>query len=122
MCAPLPHFALTLDLDKMYGYKLAPLLDDGIPILIYNGDKDYICNWVGGLAWVSALQWTGKDSFQKAHNKLWYTTEGKAGGESKSFGPLTFLRVYDAGHMVPMDQPRAALDMITEFIRTKTID
>ena len=61
MCAPLPHFALTFDLDRMYGYKLAPLLDDGIPILIYNGDKDYICNWVGGLAWVSALEWTGKN-------------------------------------------------------------
>jgi hypothetical protein len=38
MCAALPHLGLTLDLDKMYGYKLAPLLDDGIPILIYNGD------------------------------------------------------------------------------------
>jgi len=38
MCAALPHLALTLDLDKMYGYKLAPLLDDGVPILIYNGD------------------------------------------------------------------------------------
>lgn len=59
MCAALPHLGLTLDLDKMYGYKLAPLLDDGIPILIYNGDQDYICNWVGGLAWVEALQWSG---------------------------------------------------------------
>jgi cathepsin A (carboxypeptidase C) len=87
----------------MYGYKLAPLLDDGVPILIYNGDKDYICNWVGGLAWVSALEWTGKKHFVNAHNKPWQTTEGKPGGESKSFGPLTFMRVFDAGHMVPMD-------------------
>ena len=59
MCAAGPHTMLMFDLDKMYGWKLAPLLDAGIPILIYNGDKDYICNWMGGLAWTDALEWTG---------------------------------------------------------------
>jgi len=53
----------------MYGYKLAPLLDDGVPILIYNGDKDYICNWKGGIAWVSALEWTGREYFLNAPDK-----------------------------------------------------
>ena len=57
MCADLPHTFLLLDFDVMYGYKLAPLLDAGIPILIYSGDKDYICNWKGGLAWTNALKW-----------------------------------------------------------------
>lgn len=37
----------------------------------------------------------------------------------RSVGPLTFLRVFDAGHMVPMDQPENALDMITRFTRGK---
>ena len=60
MCAAGPHTILMIDLDKMYGWKLAPLLDDGIPVLIYNGDKDYICNWMGGLAWTDALEWTGQ--------------------------------------------------------------
>ena len=66
MCAAAPHTMLMLDLDKMYGYKLAPLLDDGIPILIYNGDKDYICNWMGGLRWTDALEWTGQTGYQQA--------------------------------------------------------
>lgn len=65
MCAGTPHMGLMFDLDKMYGYKLAPLLDDGVPILIYNGDKDYICNWVGGLTWLEALEWTGRKEFKK---------------------------------------------------------
>jgi cathepsin A (carboxypeptidase C) len=65
MCAGTPHMGLMFDLDKMYGYKLAPLLDDGVPILIYNGDKDYICNWVGGLTWLEALEWTGRKQFKK---------------------------------------------------------
>jgi cathepsin A (carboxypeptidase C) len=50
---------LTLDQNKMAGYKLSKLLDEGVPILIYHGDKDFICNWMGGLAWTEALEWTG---------------------------------------------------------------
>ena len=36
-------------------------------------------------------------------------------GELRTSGPLSFLRVLDAGHMVPMDQPAAALRMINAF-------
>ncbi|CAN0480730.1 unnamed protein product, partial [Hapterophycus canaliculatus] len=31
--------------------------------------------------------------------------------------PLTFLVVLNSGHMVPLDQPRAALDMLRRFVR-----
>ena len=34
----------------------------------------------------------------------------------RQYGNLHFLRVYDAGHMVPMDQPENALAMINRFI------
>jgi len=34
----------------------------------------------------------------------------------RQFGNLHFLRVYDAGHMVPMDQPVNALKMIDMLI------
>ena len=34
----------------------------------------------------------------------------------RSSGGLTFLQVYDAGHMVPTDQPAVALAMIQNFI------
>ena len=34
----------------------------------------------------------------------------------RQFGNLHFLRVFDAGHMVPMDQPEHALAMITRMI------
>lgn len=34
----------------------------------------------------------------------------------RQFENLHFLRVYDAGHMVPMDQPVNALAMLQRFI------
>lgn len=48
-------------------------------------------------------------------------TLGQAGGTIKNFENFTFMRVYDAGHMVPTDQPEYAYDMITEFMATKKI-
>ena len=34
----------------------------------------------------------------------------------RQFGNLHFLRVYEAGHMVPMDQPENALAMLKRFL------
>ena len=34
----------------------------------------------------------------------------------RSSGGFSFLRVYDAGHMVPRDQPAVALAMLNAFI------
>lgn len=47
--------------------------------------------------------------------------EGTLGGAAKSFENFTFLKIFDAGHMVPMDQPKAALTMIEDFMANKTI-
>lgn len=46
----------------------------------------------------------------------------KPAGQVKGDGlPLTFVRVADAGHMVPMDVPRASLEMIEAFTRGRSI-
>lgn len=37
-------------------------------------------------------------------------------GECESVEPLTFCKVYQAGHMVPMDQPESAFAMLRTFI------
>jgi carboxypeptidase C (cathepsin A) len=33
------------------------LLENGIRVLVYSGDKDYICNWRGGEKWTNTLDW-----------------------------------------------------------------
>ena len=55
----------------MYGYDLKNLLNLGIPVLIYNGDQDFICNWRGGEMWTNALVWDYQDEFNKEHYSNW---------------------------------------------------
>lgn len=62
-------------------------------------------------AWTLALKWSGQNEFSAADEHDW-----KGHGLARSAKGLTFLQVYDAGHMVPTDQPEVALDMISHFL------
>jgi cathepsin A (carboxypeptidase C) len=97
------------------GY-VADLINDDIPALIYAGDLDYVCNYLGNKAWVTELQWNDGDAFRAAKDHDWNNGAGLA----KTAGKLTFLQVYDAGHQVPTDQPEHALTMITQFLNGET--
>ncbi|KAH3901038.1 probable Putative serine carboxypeptidase YBR139W [Saccharomycodes ludwigii] len=108
-------FALTGDGNKPFQEYVAELVDRNIPVLIYAGDKDYICNWLGNLGWVDHLDWTGKELFETLPLRPWYK-DGVQYGQFKSLGSFNFLRVYDAGHMVPYDQPEASLAMVNSWI------
>ena len=103
-----------------YGDKLVPLLEDDVRVMIYAGDQDLICNWLGNRRWVDALDWPGREAFAQAPERAW-TVRGRAAGSVKEAGGLSFVRVSQAGHMVPMDQPEAALDMISRFVRGKPL-
>merc|ERR1719199_146433 len=96
--------------------KVSDILNDGsLDVLVYSGDQDFICNWRGGEAWTNGCSWSGKEEF----NKLNYTTwgvDGAPAGNLKTYKNLKFLRVFEAGHMVPMNQPVAALQMLNQFI------
>jgi cathepsin A (carboxypeptidase C) len=101
--------------DWMHGFqrKLPDLLNSGIPVLIYAGDADYICNYMGNKNWVMALDWARTKEFRSAKDVSWNNNAGLM----RTVGPFTFLQVYKAGHMVPMDQPKASLDMLNQFMK-----
>nr|GEU83630.1 serine carboxypeptidase-like [Tanacetum cinerariifolium] len=90
---------------------IPPLLDQGIELLVYAGEHDLICNWLGNSRWVHAMSWSRQKDFVAASN-VSFLVDGKEAGVLKNHGPLTFLKVHNAGHMVPMDQPRASLKML----------
>ncbi|KAL5986163.1 hypothetical protein ACLOJK_028155 [Asimina triloba] len=66
-CSPLVYEAMITDWMKNLEVGIPGLLEDGIEVLIYAGEYDLICNWLG--------------------------------------------------HMVPMDQPEAALEMLKRWTR-----
>jgi len=92
---------------------IPPMLADGITGLIYHGNEDFIVNWIGGYDWVSHLEWPYKSQWNKAPNITWIVN-GQDAGSYKTYAGLTFLKVLNAGHMVPMDQPYNALQMIQQ--------
>eukprot|EP00752_Nemacystus_decipiens_P007197 g6446.t1 len=107
------------DFDGLVG----PMLEDGLSVLIYAGDCDWICNYMGNEAWTLNLDWAGGDGFRAAQKTDWSPEDGNAAaGVSRSYGGLTFLQVYGAGHMVPMDQPEVALAMLNEFVHSRPTD
>jgi len=102
------HTALLGDWMKNLAPKVADILDAGLDTLVYSGDKDFICNWRGGEKWTNEVEWSGHTDYSKVDYVDW-NVEGKAAGKLKAFKNLKFLKVFDAGHMVPMDQPANAL-------------
>ncbi|KAL3424775.1 carboxypeptidase y precursor [Phlyctema vagabunda] len=98
-------------------HRLVPGILEQIPVLIYAGDADFICNWLGNQAWSEALEWPGQKSFNSAKtHDLKITGDGKKKGQFKTSGNLTFVSINGAGHMVPMDQPEVSLELINRWI------
>jgi cathepsin A (carboxypeptidase C) len=102
------------DIHRNFNYTIPPMLEAGIRVMIYAGDVDYICNWMGNKAWVMALNWPGKAAFNAAPD-VEFSVAGRAAGEERTYGNFSFVRIYDAGHMVPMDQPEVSLYMLSHF-------
>ncbi|KAE9379291.1 hypothetical protein N431DRAFT_434295 [Stipitochalara longipes BDJ] len=97
-------------------HRLVPGILEQIPVLIYAGDADFICNWLGNQAWTEALEWPGQKDFNKASIKDIKLDNGDKYGKIKSSGNFTFLQIFGAGHMVPMDQPEASLDFLNRWV------
>lgn len=111
------NFILSGDESKPFQQYVKELLEKGVAVLLYEGDKDFICNWLGNHAWSDELQYTKHDFFEVQPLRPWHTSEGKLAGEVKNYGDFTFARVYDAGHMVPHDQPENSLDLVNRWIQ-----
>jgi len=107
-----------IDVIKSFRYEIPSLLANNIRVVIYNGDLDLICNWIGGKMWVESMNWPGRSVFSQVPLTTW-NVNGVAAGETKSAKGLTFVRVYQAGHMVPHDQPKNALALLNNIISGK---
>lgn len=76
------------------------MVKSGINVIVWAGDADWICNWLGNYEVANAVDFPGQSKFT-AKDLAPYTVNGVEKGTFKSVDNFSFLRVYEAGHEVP---------------------
>ncbi|XP_038721950.1 serine carboxypeptidase-like [Tripterygium wilfordii] len=102
--------ALKGDCAKNSDEGIPALLDKGIKLLIYVGDEDLMCDWIGNFRWVLELNWSGKEGFTR-NSVIQFIVDDELVELLTKYGPLTFIKVFQTGHMISMDQPKTTLYM-----------
>jgi len=115
-CSMIVHYFLIADWWFDFAPDVAYSLDKhNAKVMVYSGDKDFVCNWRGGEAWVHNFKWSGAGELTKMDYKKW-TVKGEEAAHYKAYKNLSFVRILDAGHMAPMDKPAYTLEMINKFM------
>lgn len=99
---------------------LLPGLLQEMPIILFSGDQDLICNHLGTEDLINKLTWNGATGMELspgtwATRRDW-TFEGEPAGIYQSARNLTYIKFYNSSHMVPFDYPRRSRDMLDRFI------
>ncbi|CAG8983539.1 hypothetical protein HYALB_00004340 [Hymenoscyphus albidus] len=94
---------------------LSSLVSSGLPVLIWNGDADALCDWFTNYAVTTQISYPDAAKYKKTKVAP-YKTNGVVKGEFKSVGKLSWLRVFEAGHPIPYDQPELALQAFSQFM------
>jgi len=106
--------------------KSAPTIDflpdiiSEVPVLLFSGAEDLICNHLGTEALISNMQFNGGRGFELspgtwAPRRDW-TFEGEHAGFYQEARNLTYVLFKNASHMVPFDYPRRTRDMLDRFM------
>lgn len=92
---------------------LGKLLSQGVTVVMYTGDADYNCNWLGGQA-VSLM--VDAPGFSSAGYVNITTDDDIVHGQVKQSGQFAFVRIYESGHEVPFYQPVVSLSMFERVL------
>lgn len=100
--------------------KFLPDLIAEIPVLLFSGDQDFICNHLGTEAMIDKMIWNGGKGFEISPG-VWaprrdWTFEGEPAGTYQEARNLTYVVFYNSSHMVPFDYPRRTRDMLDRFM------
>uniref|UniRef100_A0A8C3WGF3 Carboxypeptidase n=1 Tax=Catagonus wagneri TaxID=51154 RepID=A0A8C3WGF3_9CETA len=115
MCNFLVNIQYRRLYQSMYSQYLKLLTPQKYRILLYNGDVDMACNFMGDEWFVDSL-----NQKMEVQRRPWLVDYGDSGeqiaGFVKEFSHIAFLTIKGAGHMVPTDKPQAALTMFSRFL------
>ncbi|EMD36755.1 hypothetical protein CERSUDRAFT_114672 [Gelatoporia subvermispora B] len=114
------EFSRTGDDARTLLPQLSALANSRLKILIWAGDADINCNWLGGHASVLAMDWYGNETL---HNTPFtnITVGGKPVAAVQNVDNFSFARVYESGHEVPAFQPQAAFEIFSQVVHMEQL-
>ncbi|PNS19534.1 Pheromone-processing carboxypeptidase KEX1 [Sphaceloma murrayae] len=136
--------ALHVDSDKNTGWKecndqvgvaftaansrsaisLMPELLSKLPIVLFSGDRDLICNHMGTEALIENLDFNAGKGFETAPGvtapRLGWTFAGEDAGYWQEARNLTYVLFHNSSHMVPFDYPLRTRYMLDTFMGVNT--
>ncbi|KAF6252931.1 Alpha/Beta hydrolase protein [Scenedesmus sp. NREL 46B-D3] len=94
---------------------------DVLPVLLYQGQFDAQDGVASTNAWLSSLSWEYSRDFSREPGQLWHV-DGLPAGWQRNTSTLTQVVVRNAGHMVPRDQPKAALQLLQDWMQAQLVN
>jgi len=104
---------LAADILASVAYKVE-VLANNYKVFIYNGILDLLVSTTLTENYLSYLQYDGTAEFSGAARNIWRVNNEVAGYWKKG-GNLYHITVRNAGHMVPVDQPDWAYNLLTRL-------
>ncbi|KAH7703225.1 Serine carboxypeptidase F41C3.5 precursor [Aphelenchoides avenae] len=96
--------------------QITKILDHEVRVLLYFGDTDSRCNFVGGQRFAASLGLK-----RLGRKQPWQFDNFLAGFKTEYEKNLTYITVGGVGHMVPQWQPKGALYFFGQFLKNQPI-
>ncbi|KAJ7644874.1 alpha/beta-hydrolase [Roridomyces roridus] len=113
--APYDKFLPSGDDARTLLPQLSDLVERGLKVLVWAGDADIICNWLGNQAAVLAMTWHGQAELQSTPLTN-ITVNGEAVAAVVNVDNFSFARVFGAGHEVAAFVPEAAFEIFKQVV------
>lgn len=87
-----------------------------IQVLLFSGEYDLICNYVGTEYLIGNMTWNNAKGFGKGIKREDWKIDNSLVGYYMEDRNLSYVLIKDGSHMVPYDRPIECLDMINRFM------
>lgn len=71
---------------------LLPSVIERVPVMLFAGDQDFICNYVGIESLIQNMEWAGNKGLGKVETKSW-SVDGSPAGTWVTSRNLTYVKV-----------------------------
>ncbi|KAK1140985.1 hypothetical protein N8T08_009731 [Aspergillus melleus] len=101
--------------------EFASILAHGVKVNLVYGDRDYLCNWMGGESISLSIKHKQSRAFRDSGYQALITNTSYTGGVVRQHGNLSFTRVFDAGHAAVAYQPETFYRIFSRIMASKDI-